>query len=282
MKKSVFILFISLIISGPAFSQVPDSIDGWFPSSEIALNISQISFTNWSQGGQNSLTWAVIGNNGLLYKYGTWLKRSTLKLAYGRTKISGEESRVNDNEFFLETVLSKEIGWVVDPYFSNNIRTPIAPGYDYTGPEPVQIVGFFDPGYVTQSIGFTYNYVTGLHLRAGFAVQEIFTNRFRERYTDDPETPDEVEAFRYETGIETAADADYNFGEQFNIKSSLRLFTRFENMDIWDVRWDNIITAKINNFINVNFNVLLVHDIKQTRRTQLKEVLQLGIFYRIL
>jgi hypothetical protein len=119
-----------------------------------------------------------------------------------------------------------------------------------------------------------------LKIRAGFAVQEIFTNRFRS-FTDDPETP-EIEAFKLETGIETVTEANYDIGTNLNVKSNLRLFGRFEEIDVWDVRWDNIITAKINDFINVNFNVLLLYDIKQTRRTQLKEVLQLGIFYSLL
>jgi hypothetical protein len=280
MKKLFSILFVSILFLSPNFPQQKDVPEGWSPTAEMALNISQIAFSNWTQGGQNSLTWAFISSNGLGYRHGTWLKRSNLKISYGRTKISGEESRVNDNELFLETVLSKDIGWVVDPYFSNNVRTPIAPGYNYDLIPAVQVVGFFDPGYVTQSIGFTYGQITGLQIRAGVAVQEIFTNRFR-TFTDDPETP-EIEAFRYETGIETVTEANYNFGEQFTVKSNLRLFGRFEEIDVWDVRWDNIITAKINDFINVNFNVLLLYDIKQTLRTQVKEALQLGIYYRLL
>jgi hypothetical protein len=281
MKAMFSLIIFSILVNQNLFSQEKDTLDGWHPSSEVSINISQLSFTNWSQGGQNSLSWAFLNSNGLLYRAGTWLKRSSLKISYGRTKISGEETRVNDNELFLETILSKNIGWVIDPYISNNIRTPIASGYDYTGPEPVRIVDFFDPGYVTQSIGFTYGYVEGLNVRAGFALQEIFTDEFR-KYTDDPETLDEVEAFKLETGLEFAVEADYNVAQNLNYKSNLRLFTRFENFDIWDIRWDNLITAKISDFINVNFNVLLLHDIKQTRRTQLKEVLQIGIFYRLL
>jgi hypothetical protein len=280
MTRLLPLLFIYVFLSSPLFSQQKDVPEGWSPSSEAALNISQIAFSNWTQGGQSSLNWAFLSSNGLGFRSGTWLKRTNLKLSYGRTKISGEETRVNDNELFLETVVSKDIGWVVDPYFSNNIRTPIAPGYNYDLSPAVQIVGFFDPGYVTQSVGFTYGQIPGLQIRAGFAVQELFTNRFRS-FTDDPETT-EMEAFRVETGIETVTEANYDFDEKFGIKSNLRLFSRFEQMDVWDVRWDNILTAKINDFINVSLNVLLLYDIKQTLRTQLKEALQIGIHYKIL
>lgn len=275
----IFVLFSSTIIYPQI--QLKDSSDGWYPGSEVALNISQIAFTDWSQGGENSVTWALITTNALGFKRGTWIKNSNLKISYGRTKISGAESRVNDNEFFLETVVSKYIGWVIDPYFSNNIRTPIAPGYNYKVSPSVQVVGFFDPGYVTQSAGFQYGGLSGFKFRIGAAVQEIFTNKFRS-FSDDTLTHDKMEAFKAETGIESVAEADYNITPTLNVKSNLRLFGRFEQMDVWDVRWDNSITAKVTEFINVNLNVILLHDIKQTRRSQVKEALQIGIFYRLL
>jgi hypothetical protein len=52
-------------------------------------------------------------------------------------------------------------------------------------------------------------------------------------------------------------------------------------MTVWDVRWDNTITAKINDYFNVNVNVLLIYDVDETLRTQLKEALQLGISYSL-
>ena len=63
--------------------------------------------------------------------------------------------------------------------------------------------------------------------------------------------------------------------------SFLRLFSRFNSLDVWDVRWDNSITAKVNEYINVNFNVSVVHEISQTRKTQLRESLMLGLSYSL-
>jgi hypothetical protein len=63
--------------------------------------------------------------------------------------------------------------------------------------------------------------------------------------------------------------------------SFLRLFSRFNSLDVWDVRWENLITAKINDYFNVNFNMVLLHEISQTRKTQFKEALQLGFSYSL-
>jgi hypothetical protein len=60
-------------------------------------------------------------------------------------------------------------------------------------------------------------------------------------------------------------------------KSKLRLFTRFDQLDVWDVRFDNTISAQVNKYIVVNLNVLVVYEKSQSLRTQVKEALQLGV-----
>jgi hypothetical protein len=66
------------------------------------------------------------------------------------------------------------------------------------------------------------------------------------------------------------------------VKSSLRLFSRFETLDVWDVRWDNSVIAKINSFMNVNIGFLLIYQKDQSPTVQMKQALQLGVVYRIL
>ncbi|MFO7524507.1 MAG: hypothetical protein R6W68_03555 [Ignavibacteriaceae bacterium] len=75
--------------------------------------------------------------------------------------------------------------------------------------------------------------------------------------------------------------AKYDFMENMQYSTFLRLFSRFTSLDVCDVRWDNIITAKVNKHINVNLAVTLVHELSQSRKTQLKEVLQIGIVYTL-
>ena len=244
------------------------------------INISQIAFSNWTQGGENSFTWTIFGNLFITTKSEKWTTRNTLKFAFGRTKLGHQEFRTNDNEFFIETVFSRNIGWAVDPFFGNSIRSPITTGFSYKTKTPERIADFFDPGYVTQTLGFTYDKIKGIKSRLGIALQEIFTNRHR-KFSDNPATKDVVESFKLESGIESVTTTDFKLLDNTFYKSTLRLFSRFENMKVWDVRWDNSITARVNNYINVNLNVLVVFDKKQSTRTQLKEALQLGLVYNI-
>jgi hypothetical protein len=179
----------------------------------------------------------------------------------------------------LESILIHSFGWAVDPYISNTIRTVISKGFDYKVVPAVQTSQFFDPGYITQSIGFMYNNIPNITTRLGIGFQETITNKFT-GYADDPETV-EIEKFRFDTGIESVTEAIYNIEENVLLGSKLRLFTRFNSLDVWDVRWDNLITAQISKYFNVNFNVLLIYEKQQSPKTQLKEALQFGITYTL-
>jgi hypothetical protein len=276
MKKIFFFLLFSVICFAQDTSKVVIT-----SKANVGINISQISFTNWAQGGENSFTWTLLGNYSITTKSENWTTKNTFKFAFGRTKLGVQDFRTNDNEFFIETLISKNVGWAVDPFFSNSIRSPITTGYSYKTKVPERIADFFDPGYVTQSLGFTYDKVKGIKSRLGIALQEIFTNRQR-KFSDNPATKDRVEAFKLETGIESVTSSEFKLMENINYKGSLRLFSKFENMKYWDVRWDNLITAKVNDYVNVNFNLLVVYERKQTLKTQIKEALQLGIVYNLL
>ncbi|HSD62829.1 MAG TPA: DUF3078 domain-containing protein [Ignavibacteriaceae bacterium] len=279
--KFLAVLLIILFVSQINFAQ-KDSVKlyTWVPVAVVGLNLSQIALSNWTQGGDNSLAISFLGTGGLKYYTEVWKFKNDLKLAYGRTKLGSQDYRTTDNELYLESVLSRTFGWAVDPYVSNIVRTALGPGYKYDNDSAVAVAGFFDPGYLTQSIGFTYDKLESFTTRLGFAVQETFTNKYTQ-YADDPATP-EIEKTKVETGLESVTTAELTLQQNLLYKSNLRLFTRFDHMDIWDVRWDNAFVAKINDYVNVNFSFLLIYQKDQSLKTQIKEALQLGLTYTLL
>jgi hypothetical protein len=281
MKKLFVVLFSVLTLS--TFAQdVPDSLlkEGWNMTGVVGLNLSQTAFSNWAQGGTNALAFAVYSNLGGIYYNFPWKWKNRLSVIYGRTSLQDLGYRTTENDIYFESVGSRNIGWPVDPYLAVTFRSSVTKGYDYKVDPAVQIVDFFDPGYLTEAIGFTYDHSKIITSRIGIAFQQTFADKFALIYTDDPETA-ELEKFKFETGIESVTELKYEFLPNMNYYSFLRLFTRFDALDVWDVRWDNIITAKVNDYINVNFAVTVLHDIKQTRKTQLREALQLGFSYSI-
>lgn len=277
-----YVVSILIIASMIATADEPDTtkFGKWIPKGTAGFNLSQIAFSDWAQGGENSIAYSIIGNFNLNHETKTDIFINSLKLTYGQTKLNDNNFITNENEIFMENLFAYKFGWVLDPYISNTLRTSIAPGYKVEDGNEVQVVMFFDPGYLTQSVGFRYEKMKWFKTRLGLAVQEIIVNKFT-NFTDDPDTPDEQETFKFETGIEYAAELELNVMQNILLQSKLLTFTRFENLDIWDVRWDNVFTAQVNKYINVNLNVILIHNIKQTRRTQVKEALQIGVVFNL-
>ncbi len=252
----------------------------WTPTAIVGLNASQMSLTNWSQGGDNSVTWSVFSKLGIRYDSEKWAVANRLNFAFGMSKIDDSEFRNNDNDLFLESVLTYKMNWELDPFFSNSFRTLVANGYDYKQTPIQQTAAFCDPAYLTQSVGFAYNKIKGFTTRLGVSFQEIFTDKFL-NYTKDPITGDSTKRFRLETGIESVTTLDWHIEENVMFATSLKLFGRFRPIDIWDVRWENTLTARISKYFNVNLNAIVLHIVSQSVHTQVKQTMQLGIVYSI-
>jgi len=282
MKKAQ-LLFILLSLSTIYSQEVDSTLHKWTPSLIASANISQVAFNNWSKGGENALTYSFGVDWVMEYKSSSkWSFKNQLKGDWGQSQTGDDITKITSNNAFNETVLFYDAGWVVEPYASNFIRTPITAGYDYdVAPlEKQQIVAFFDPGYVTQSIGFAYEKSEIIQTRLGLAFDESFANKFALDYTDDPETA-ELETFKFETGIESITDVKYEIFENVLYKAKLRLFSGFERLDTWDVGMDNKITAKVNDWLNVNFTYLVIYKVSESLKTQTQEAIQVGVVYNL-
>ncbi|MBE0643614.1 MAG: DUF3078 domain-containing protein [Bacteroidetes bacterium] len=288
-QRFTFALLVLVLMSNVAVSQDGEKREfneGWNQTLVAGLNLTQVSLHDWTQGGENTLAWTFVTDGLFAYKQPDWIWKNTLKVAYGQTKLGDADFEKSQDELFWESLYSRNIGWAIDPYVANQLRTQMAPGYKMimnaqTGlNEKVQTSGQWDPGYLIQSAGFTYTEGDVFFTRLGVAFKETFSSDYG--FADDPETLNEIETFRFQTGLESASGLKWNVMENILFTSQLNLFSAFDQIDVWDARWDNTLTAKVNSYINVSLNVLVVHDISQTRRTQVKEALALGLRYSIL
>ncbi len=279
MKKQILILLLLFSVSSIFAQKEKVKQKTWLPSGVAAFNLSQLALSNWSQGGDNSLAFSIIGNFGLKYYSNPWKFENSLKISFGKSKIGDQEFRIADNEIFMQNMLSYSVGWVVDPYISNIFRTVVTNGFDYGVSPALQTSAFFDPGYLQQGMGFTYQHIPGWNFRAGLGFKETFTSKFNS-YADDPATT-EIEKTKFETGLEFGVAGKTELQKNILFQTDLGLFSAFNALDVWDVRWDNTLTVKLSDLFNMNVNVLVIYDADQTLKTQIKEALQLGITYTL-
>ncbi len=258
---------------------------GWQNSAVVGVNVTQVALENWTKGGENTLAFILFSKNAFneIQEFYEW--KNTIRLQYGQTKLGTREFEKSEDEIFLESVYSRKIGWAVDPYAALQVRTQFQPGYklvkDANGVEQrVKTSDIWDPGYIQESFGFSYSSGPEFSTRLGIALKQTFSDKYG--FARDPADPADDAKFRFQSGIESSSKFTADLMENMKLSSQLDLFSAFDKLDVWDVRWTTDITGKVNDFVNVSLNVMVVHEIAQTRKTQLKEALALGFSYALL
>jgi hypothetical protein len=253
---------------------------GWNHKVVTGVNLTQVSYKDWAQGGQSSLAYTLWLNGSSVQDMEMTNWSNSYKLAFGQARLSDQGLRKTDDEIFLESFLIYKLWTYINPYAALTVRTQFAKGFEYPQGNEVGVSKFFDPGYLTQSIGAAYKPMPEIVTRLGVALREVVTSEFN-AYSDDPATT-EIEKVKVNGGIESVTNAEWNFAENMQFKSTLELFAPFKTLDEVVVRSDNTISAKVNKYVTVGFNVLLVNDVTVSRRTQIKEVLAIGLSYTLL
>jgi len=255
--------------------------EGWNISAVTSANLSQVSFENWVQGGENSLSYTASGISTATHLAEQTQWSNFLKLTYGQSRLGNQGLRKTDDEIYFESLLVFLVWEEINPYAAVTARTQFAPGYQYPDDqERTQVSAFFDPAYLTQGAGMRWDPSALVTVRLGVGAREVVTSKFPQ-YADDPQTP-ELEKVRIDGGLESVATFTWNFAENMLLASRLELFSAFSHLDRVIVRNDNLISAKVNNFLSVNFNAQFVNDVTVSPKTQIKETFAIGFSYTVL
>jgi hypothetical protein len=254
---------------------------GWKNQVVGSLNLTQAQFDNWSQGGENTLAWQLNLNSSSVLDQERFNWSTTGKLSYGQAKIGDIEARKSADELRVETVYLYKLGDYVNPYVSGLLQTQITTGYQYIEDERFPVSNFFDPGYITLSVGVGYEPVPYLKTRLGAATKTTITREYAVALTDNPDT-DRIEKTDTEFGALSVTELRKPLSENILLTSKLDLFSNLESLKEVDVRWDTILSAKISPYVDVSLNVELFYDSNISPKRQLKQLLALGLSYTFL
>ena len=254
---------------------------GWRKQVIGGLNLTQTSFDNWTQGGENTLSWQLHLTGEFVRDQEKFIWAQTGRISFGNTKVGGTEIRKSVDEFRLESVFTYKIGANVNPYVAVSGETQLAAGFDYTQDPKVQVSDFMDPGYFTQSVGVGYAPLEVLKTRLGLRLKETITRNFPAPYADDPATP-EVEKTRIELGVESVSDFKQQVSESILVTSKLELFSNLDGIDETDVKWENAFSAQVSRYVTVNLYFKVFYDQDLSTKRQWNQGLTLGLTYRIL
>ncbi len=281
MKYATLAILVLVSIGGFAQTDTAKApVFGWTHGMTAGLTLSQIGFTDWSAGGDNALSWALSldGKSTDDQEKMNWT--NTYKFAFGQARISEGGLRKTDDKIDLESILTYKLNQYVNPYAGLTFKSQFAPGYKYNTPvagQDLKVSKFFDPAYLTQSVGAGWQPMTEVKTRLGFALRETFSNSHG--YADDPKTG-KTETSKVEGGIEFVTDIECKIADNILFTSKLELFSPFKTIDRVDIRCDNKLTMTVNKYITAILAVQVLN-VNPFPRTQIKEVIAVGFTYNV-
>ena len=295
MKKFAALLLLLLITYTGARAQetivVPDTLAGWDYGWVAGLNGSQASYSNWAQGGVNTI--AITGNSTFrtYFRDGKFSYGFLLNTRFGKTRIDGEGTRKTDDRLSIRNRFLYDLG-NEDSHFSIygnlNFRTQFDRGFEYgedAADPDIVISNFFSPAYVTESVGLLYRPTEDLSFEAGLGLQQTIV-------TDDTVLTgasadennryglQEGDNFRNEGGINLGASYQRNISSNIILSSTAESFTNLnKSVSSTDVFFSNEFIGNLNNFINTSLRFDIAYDDDFSTELQVRQSITVGISF---
>jgi len=285
VRRIIFVLIYYLTTA--VFAQETDEnkseepVYGWDNEFIGSLNLTQTSLSNWTRGGDNAWSWQANINGVFTEKKESYNWANTIQLLYGNSKIGSADPKKSDDQIFLESVYTHRLGNSINPYIGVSIMTQFTTGYDYKLEPPVAVSGFFDPGYIREGIGMEYTPSDRFNTRIGFAMRQTIADVYAPRYSDNPDT-EKIEKFSNQPGAESVTNFSARLSKLIVYVSKLELFSELESFNETVIRWDNVISSKIADYISVSFNFKLYYEPRVSKTRQLSQTLAVGLTYSFL
>ncbi len=300
--KHFTLLLLALLSLNFLVAQEEESPKKWNRSGDIGLNFSQSHLSNWAAGGDNALNWQGIFNYTANYAFEKNKWDNNISLALGYSHLGDAKAIKTDDKIELNSLYGYKATEKLFYSLAFSFKTQFADGFDYKTDSTNRISGLFAPAYITLGLGMEY--VPNELFSVNFApVTSRLTIVNDQELADagafgvDPAEYDgngvkiaDGKTSRLELGTKISAKLDIKIAENVSFNSKLELFSDYlhspENID---VDWQNLITMKVNSWLNANISAHLIYDddIMITDkdgntgpRTQFKEVLSLGLSYK--
>ncbi len=283
-------LFVALLtvlacaVASPLQAQDTTKVDSsrmWKHALVAQLTLTQVSYTDWSQGGDNALAYALTIDGKEEHDLPKTNWTTTYKFAFGQARLGDKGIRKTDDIINLESVYKYKLDVLVNPYVSLAALTQFTKGYKFDANNiGLEVSDFLDPLYLTEAAGVAFQPIPQVKTRLGLALREVIVRNHYE-YTDDPATAD-TEKTKTEGGLQSVTEVNWPINDQVLLTSKLDLFDAFKKMDQIIMRWDNVIAAKLSKVFSMNFSLNLINEAPVTPRTQVRETFALGISYTLM
>jgi len=257
-----------------------DTLKGWRFAGSAAANFSQVSLTNWTAGGENS----VAGNFGLkaalAYHKNAWRWNNDLALEFGMTYTQETDWRKNLDRILFASQLSREINSHLFYAALVDFQTQFAKGYDYGTDPDHHISNFMAPAYSNIALGISYKpnanysvFFSPITLRTTIVLDDVLANAGAYGMKNGNN-------FLFEPGAYLVARGQQKVMENVVLASRLDLFTPYnKGFGKIDVNWDFSANCKINRFLTASLSTTLRYFERESVKVQFRQMFGLGLTY---
>ena len=311
IKRILF--FAALVFSTVASSQIirtkkPDSISNWKKTNKVGLDFTQITFVNWSAGGNNSISGLAKGQFIRNYALDNKKWDNELIIRYGINKQESQDVRKTDDQINLNSTLGYRRDTISNWYYGGKFSflTQFANGYSYPNVDQA-ISKPFAPAYVFLGIGAEYSrkdlgfniYLSPLTQKTTLVLDRRLSNSGA--FGVDKAVYDETGTIIIKNGKRQRTELGALITSQYKTKvmSNINLDTRISLYSDYlkdfgniDVNWQMSLDMTINKYVKANLGTNLIYDndIKNKRevdgvqitegaRIQWKQLIGVGLEY---
>ena len=274
------------------FSQDEIEDKKWKKSGNAVFLVNQSSFSNWTSGGQSSISGTLKVDYNYNYSDDGWAWDTKIFSNFGLNKISGSEFlKKTDDRIEVNSVLGKKFNndvigkWSYSSFF--NFQTQFAKGYrfgkDSNGnPNRTEKSRFFSPATLQLGVGLYWKKSKDFWVNvAPMTGKLILVNRFFTETLNENETYFGVKKggnSRFELGASVRAYYKSEIFKNINLENRLSLYSDYldrpQNVD-FDCTFNFVM--KVNQYISTNLIFQFVYDDNEIKRVQIREVLGLGL-----
>ncbi|MEN8248273.1 MAG: DUF3078 domain-containing protein [Bacteroidota bacterium] len=257
-KKLIFI--VAILISGTSLfaqdAQLQDTV--WRINGDFALNLNQVTLTNWAAGGQNSFAWNATAGLDANYAKDKWKWDNAIRLGYGLLRQGEDPINKTDDQILINTNLGYQMKGAWYATLNANFRTQFTNGYDLPGDSVIST--FMAPAYLVSGLGFEYK--PNDNFRASLSPTTNKTTFVM----------DDALSALGAYGVDAGSNVRAEFGafltlaykkeilKNVNFETLYTMFGNYQDLAAWDINWDMIFDFKINNFLSANLTTNLIYD----------------------
>ncbi|MCU0325229.1 MAG: DUF3078 domain-containing protein [Spirosomaceae bacterium] len=306
MRKSILIVSALVTFAINTFAQdapltlataknMADSlkVGFWKRGTQFGINFAQASFNDaWSgtQGGVGNIALGFTFNNRADYFKGKGVLTTDIQAQYGVLKNKGQDGRKAVDRLFLDAKYARKISPKLNWFANVNFLSQFAPGYkfDATGKRGNKISNLFAPGFLSEGVGVEWKPQKYLVVQLGGATirQTIVSDDVVFRNTANKDGVSygvpAGQNILNEVGFQAVAAFDKDIAKNLNLKWRYQGFLAYAPKSKPIDHFITLIaTAKVNKYLNVNFNLNGVLDKDQNEKFQLAQGLNVGFLFTL-